>query len=306
LAFLAKNRPFSRISGPRSRGVLHQPLAPGPRGAENAVFPGFPGEGPKRHFLGGFWENPRFSGFSSPGPRRVLFRLPGDRGAPARGVDVKPPSRGPPGPAPGLPGTPWLPRDPPRVRRPLREAPEAILGPLRGPGTPPGAPGRGVLHQPLAPGPRGSRRALPGPGTPSSGGGAGEEPPLLICRSGGAHRRGCARVSPQGCSVLVVESMMGVFKVSFLILCPSDAGLDPSSTEWAHGSQAGDSPARAPLPRGRPPRPLSGAYPRPFGTGTRGPGRALPGTPGGNRGAPPRGVDVKQPLRRGPGRPQGA
>jgi len=74
---------------PVSGGVLHQPLAPGPRGSPPGVrdrgspgtgFPGLPG-GPRRH--------PAGVGLQTPSPRP-----PGNRGAPARGVDVKPPSPG--------------------------------------------------------------------------------------------------------------------------------------------------------------------------------------------------------------------
>jgi len=62
------------------------------------------------------------------------------------------------------------------------------------------------------------------------------------------------------------------------------------------------SPLRS--PRGRPPRPLWGPTPVPFGTGTRGPGRPLR-TPAGNRGAPARGVDVKPPPGTGSGEAPG-
>jgi len=155
--------------GASRRGVLHQPLAPGPRGAFFGVWKSWPRGGPGRPFLGllglkspksGIWASGALLGPPDlPGP-------PGYRGAPARGVDVKPPSRGPPGPAPGLPGALWASRTPPGVqgtsRRPLR-APPGGLGPL------PRGLGAGVLHQPLAPGPRGSREEGPGTGVPGRG-----------------------------------------------------------------------------------------------------------------------------------------
>jgi len=77
---------------PRPSGTGH-PGSPGPlpdpRGQKKGVFPGFPGEGPKRHFLGYFRGNPRFPGFSGsrapegPGdPRRYRGATPGSGGTP--------------------------------------------------------------------------------------------------------------------------------------------------------------------------------------------------------------------------------
>jgi len=145
-------------------GFYINPSRRPPRNPEKGVLGGFPGKGPKRAFFALFGQNPRNSGFSGPGPRRGSRTAPGNRGAPARGVDVKPPSRGDP---PGLPGPP----------RPLGRSqtpsgvPEASGRPSRAPpgeGDPrPGAPRLGVLHQPLAAAPRGSPGASRGP--PSRG-----------------------------------------------------------------------------------------------------------------------------------------
>jgi len=108
------------------------------------VSPGSPGRAPR-----------------TPGPGRPLRTPAGNRGAPARGVDVKP--------------SPGEAREgPPGAGKGLRRPPDPVRDPGGGPGWP-GAPGRprdpvpgprarGVLHQPLAPGPRGTRR---GPGGPS-------------------------------------------------------------------------------------------------------------------------------------------
>jgi len=65
-----------------ARGVLHQPLAPGPRGIPGrSRGPGVP-EGPP---------GPPGRPGSHPARTGVQKPLPGNRGAPARGVDVKPP-----------------------------------------------------------------------------------------------------------------------------------------------------------------------------------------------------------------------
>jgi len=101
----------------------------------------------------------------APGPRDPGRGLPGNRGAPARGVDVKPPLRDP-GTGPGDP-LEGLRRALRRVSGP-REGSWPARG-LGGPGTPgPGGRPRGVLHQPLAPGPRGT------PGRPGGPSGARE------------------------------------------------------------------------------------------------------------------------------------
>jgi len=114
----------------------------------------------------------------APGPRGVLRSSPGplrdrrNRGAPARGVDVKPPSRGPPGSAgsrdPGFrasPGVPSWDGDPSGSRR------------SRGPG-----PGPGQLPRSRDPGsPDGVRD--PVSGSPAPGGGP---------------QRGCFTSTPRG------------------------------------------------------------------------------------------------------------
>jgi len=163
--------PKRALFGAPARGVLHQPLAPGPRGPGRA--PRAP-EGP-----GGYRAGPARL-FGSPGPL-VPRALPGPRdpgtparyrGAPARGVDVKPPSRTGPGPGPGVPRGalgPWEASQ--EVSRTGWPDPgiSGSRGPRPGPGRalrvpspPPGEGVRGVvLHQPLAAGPRG-----PAGGTP--------------------------------------------------------------------------------------------------------------------------------------------
>jgi len=117
------------------RGVLHQPLAPGPRGSPERVPEPPPGRGgilaSRRPLLG-----PP----GTPGPGTT----PGYRGAPARGVDVKP-----------------LPRD---RRDPGSGAPRGS------PGSPPGdwgSPGWGSgIPDPGPPGDLVPRASGPGPGTP--------------------------------------------------------------------------------------------------------------------------------------------
>jgi len=119
------------------------------------------------------WVPPPLYGAASPqpllrgsrprGPGGASRTAPGNRGVPARGVDVKPPLREP---GTGLPG----PLEGPR--RALRTG----LGPREGSGRPrglrkppdpgPGPRARGVLHQPLAPGPRGSPGRPGGPSGP--------------------------------------------------------------------------------------------------------------------------------------------
>jgi len=123
--------------------------------------PGRPGEallGPK---LG---KSPK-SGDSGSGPRRVSRAREGRR-APARGVDVKPPSaagsetgpRGPRGPR-----TLWIPI-------PGFRSPGGLSRPPEGAGDPPRTPSGGVvLHQPLAAGPCPGPGGVPGvPGVPET------------------------------------------------------------------------------------------------------------------------------------------
>jgi len=155
--------------------VLHQPLAAGPcghfsRGLENGGF------APSGRGL----EKASWEARGPPGNRETASARTGDR-APARGVDVKPPPRGTPGPAPGPrigdPGI-WALLGPlrqgsgTRIRRPpgprSRGAlPDRVrgarLGPSRPLGAPPGPGQARVLHQPLAAGP------CPRPGAPVSG-----------------------------------------------------------------------------------------------------------------------------------------
>jgi len=93
---------------------------------------------------------------------------PGYRGAPARGVDVKPPLREP---GTGLPGPLRGPGGVQKGLRTLSGSPGWPGGPGRAPGPVPDPAPRGVLHQPLAPGPRGTGRGSPGsPGVPDPSG----------------------------------------------------------------------------------------------------------------------------------------
>jgi len=164
--------------------------SPGPRRPGEGGFTSTPRAGAPRFPAGGLervWRPgagfpvPGDSPGALPGPR-IPGSPAGNRGAPARGVDVKPPSRGRPrgSPGPRDPGTPgqgpppgagpreaWDPRIP-GSPDPGTPVPGTSGTPSRGPrGLP--APSRGVvLHQPLAAGPRG-----PAGGTPLEGVGGG-------------------------------------------------------------------------------------------------------------------------------------
>jgi len=139
--------------------VLHQPLAAGPctrfwrgleKGLKTPVLAG-KGSGPRK---GPFWV--------SRGPRSP--DLPAGRRAPARGVDVKPPSAETPSRVGTCPGpVPWAPRPGGDPQTPSGRFPDpgpGVPGPGEGPGGLSQAPGRPaaappgvVLHQPLAAGP---------------------------------------------------------------------------------------------------------------------------------------------------------
>jgi len=188
-------RPFclSRTS-PRG-GFYINPSRRGPAVPKRGFLGPSPGNPRKRGFSGIFPDFGENRGFRDPGgglAQGTPGTPPGNRGAPARGVDVKPPRgavrRDPPGPW-GPPDRVW---DPPG-------APEPSGGPSGPPPGGPGArsrgPGAGVLHQPLAPGPRGSPgrpgRALRDPlGPEPLRRGWGAPAPY---RGGGADRRGSAR-----------------------------------------------------------------------------------------------------------------
>jgi len=196
MAILAIFQPFP---DPARGGFYINPSRRGPAVPKKAVFGPSPGKPRKRRFFGIFGENAPFWGFSPSRGSRPLPDPPGYRGAPARGVDVKPPSPGLPGPGPGFPGPPGWPGSPPG---PPGRPPRALRGPSGGLGPPPGGPWARVLHQPLAPGPRGSPGSggtppgLPG-STPPQEEGMGVEPPPVICTGGGGLRRGSPRVRPQ-------------------------------------------------------------------------------------------------------------
>jgi len=149
--------------GAPARGVDVKPLPPGvPGRAQGAQ------KAPKTPKMGFLAQNRHFGHFS--GKTAFLGLFPESRQTP-RGVDVKPPSRGVPGPVPGVPRALGGPRPRPGPLGGPRRAPG---GPLRGSGPGFRGPGEGVLHQPLAPGPRGSR---PGSGGPSRDPGSGTPVP---------------------------------------------------------------------------------------------------------------------------------
>jgi len=250
--------------------------------------------------LGPFREISPNRGFGAPGPREGSRPVPGYRGAPARGVDVKPPSARGPGPGPGVPGGPWPGQDPlpgsGTSRRTLR-------GPSRGPGSPsrasrsegftstpragaprfpaaraPGAPGRGLW----------SRRGYPPPGR-----GRGRSP---LEHPQALRGRGCPEGRGTGVSG---DSYRWLFDIYFSCCSPKLFNAIPLRDE-VRDSGPGGRPVPATLPQGETPCPSSGGYPAP--------GRRWLATPPppGNRGAPARGVDVKPPLSRGPGEAPGA
>jgi len=94
-AILGLLGPFLTIPDIPGRGVLHQPLAPGPCPGFLGVFWSGARGGPGRPKMGLNGENPRFRGFWGTGPRRGSQTGPAGDRAPARGVDVKPPTPGP-------------------------------------------------------------------------------------------------------------------------------------------------------------------------------------------------------------------
>jgi len=166
----SQNRPFSGLRPlfqalPQGWFYIN-PSRRGPVPAKKGFSGVSPGKGLKRHFSGIFPifpENGLFwdpEGVWKPGFRRALPA--GDR-APARGVDVKPPSRRGPDPGTGVPRGRGLARD-------LGEGPRRPSGGPRGPprglGGPPGLPEGLVLHQPLAAGPCPRQGALPGTRVP--------------------------------------------------------------------------------------------------------------------------------------------
>jgi len=162
--FLEKGVKIPGLGDPRA-GVLHQPLAPGPRGSPGGVsgpparrggFPGFPGgpgrppPGPGPRDRPGIPRGPGARGWcktplaGAPGPGSGTSG-PRDPGVPPPLGAWEAPDRGSGTPDPG-PRDPWSPGPPPdRSGRALPGLPG-----------PPAPPARGVLHQPLAAGPRGS------------------------------------------------------------------------------------------------------------------------------------------------------
>jgi len=93
-----------------ARGVLHQPLAPGPRGSPERS-PGIPVPGGPRQGPRGVQIPTPSQGVGNPAPAGYPRKSPfSDRGAPARGVDVKPPL---PGPQKGL-RDPKIPKNTPK------------------------------------------------------------------------------------------------------------------------------------------------------------------------------------------------
>jgi len=266
-------------------------------GAKKGLFPGFPREGPKRALFGGFWPNSRISGIwgsraprALPDPRRV------PRGPGARGW-CKTPLAGGSGPGP---------RAPEGSEAPSR-APGGPGGPFWGPRGSPGGPGgpsgRGFYINPSRRGPavpRGPPSRGPG-GLPSSGGGGkGVVPQPLICRGGGAHRRGCARGWPQArgvCKRQVSFSRFGASNIMVIFMWPEDVLRRCFTRLVRDSSDRGARGLRYASLGGRPPSPLFGVPPapgrrwdqdprpgEPRGPGARGWCKTLAKT--GSRGAP--------------------
>jgi len=179
-AFLPKIGLFAHFWRSRRGGFYINPSRRGPvpaSGPGNGVFPGYPRGGLKSRFSG-FWGFPGNPGFLVRDPGGVSQPRPGDR-APARGVDVKPPT------PERSPGRPWLSRALGRAisRIPVPGSLPGALGPSQGPLRPvPDLHGGVVLHQPLAAGP------CPRPGTPP--GDPGSQPGALAPRRGGNPRPG--------------------------------------------------------------------------------------------------------------------
>jgi len=151
---------------PRLGGADSHPRPP--RFRKRRFSGGTPGMPQKGHFRPFSGKTPKIGDFGLPGPR-ALPDPGGYRGAPARGVDVKPPSGRGPGPGPGVPRGLLAGQDPSRGPETSRRG---LRGPSRGLGAPSRAPGARVLHQPLAPGPRGS--GGPGTGVPGPPRGPGK------------------------------------------------------------------------------------------------------------------------------------
>jgi len=165
---------------------------------------------------------PPLYGAGVPSPLRPWSRDPrdgypsgtpaGNRGAPARGVDVKPSlpeaREGLPDPLEGPGGASGRSPDPVR-------GPGGRKGPPGDPGDRPASPARGVLHQPLAPGPRGTpgvrggSEGPLGPGRPEKGqkspfwappGGTPQNPVFGYRGAGVGKRAAQARGNPRrGC-----------------------------------------------------------------------------------------------------------
>jgi len=170
LPILAKKRVFSRIRDPVPRGVLHQPLAPGPRGSQNGVFWAPPGKTPKKAVFRDFWPKSLFLGILGlPGPQGPpdppgTPRVP--RGPGARGW-CKTPLAGPAEPGPPVPGDLLEPQDP---WTGSRDPSGASRSPSQGAGTPPrGSRSEGFTSTPRAGAPRFPGGAAPGLPEPQSG-----------------------------------------------------------------------------------------------------------------------------------------
>jgi len=151
---------------------------------------------------------------------------------------------------------------------------------------PRGSPGAGS-------GDRRSRAGLQDPlGVPPTWWGRGRMSP------GATARRARARAPRRGEVVVVAANGVGI--IYYTPLAP--ARLSKAFPYKYTIAGTGGSPGHATLPQGgSPPAPSSGGVPP-------APGRRWLATPapGGYRGAPPRGVDVKPPRGRGPGEPPGA
>jgi len=169
--------PSGGYPAPGRRG-FSRPRPAVPRRAQKGPFPGYPRRTPKMAILGLFCPKSRFLRIlSSRAPEGPPGR-PGYRGAPARGVDVKPPLARAPGGVPGASQAPGRSRTLPGSRRALPGSPGGGGPPSRGlrargftstprAGSPrfPAGPGQGSRAQ--GPGDRGSQgrgNARPGEG----------------------------------------------------------------------------------------------------------------------------------------------
>jgi len=265
---------FPGSRDPARGGFYINPSRRGPAVRKRAFSRGSPGRAQKGTFGAIFGEIPDFRGFPAPGPRRALGTPAGYRGAPARGVDVKPPLAR--GPGDGSRGS----RSPLAGQGPwkgLGAPPEASGGhsrPLEGPGTP----SRGPRSEGFTSTPRGGAPRFPG-ATPGSGGTPPPEEGLgRSLRSWFVGAEGPAGVDWRGLARRDVsygrdKDCSEIFKVLLLILCAQPSWTRTSLYRmWSATACPRDARPELRSLGGSPLAP-SGVYPRPSGTGH-------PGSPG--------------------------